>query len=89
VSYLKAVNQSGTILWSRQLPQTIDGDVPIVNGVAFTGIGNKFVALNLKSGAILWTYKGTTVFNPSPAIVPSGVYTADDGGNVYAFSLPK
>ena len=88
-SYLEALDTSGTVLWKRKIPQTMTGEVAIVNGLGFTGIGNNFVALSLRTGNTLWSYKGSYVFDPAPAVVPSGVYTADDGGNVYAFDLPK
>jgi outer membrane protein assembly factor BamB len=35
----------------------------------------------------LWQFASDTVFGPSPAVVASGVYVADDGGNVYAFGM--
>jgi outer membrane protein assembly factor BamB len=89
VSYIQGFNAAlGTVLWSRKVPQTMNGDVAIVNGLAFTGIGNQFVALDLRNGRTMWSYKGAAFFDPAPAVVPSGVYAADDAGNVYAFNLP-
>jgi outer membrane protein assembly factor BamB len=89
VSYLEGLDTNGSVLWKRQMPQTMNEDVALVNGIGFTGIGDKFVAFDLQHGNVLWSYQGTSIFDPAPAVVPSGVYTADDSGNVYAFDLPK
>jgi outer membrane protein assembly factor BamB len=89
VSYIEGFDADlGTLLWKRETTQTMNGDAAIVDGLAFTAIGNKFVALRLRTGATLWSYKGAGTFDPAPAVVPSGVYAADNGGNVYAFNLP-
>jgi outer membrane protein assembly factor BamB len=84
-SFLVGLDTTGSVLWRRQIPQTINEDVAMVNGIAFTGIGNQFAAIDIRTGKTLWFYQGTSVFDPSPAVVPSGVYAADDAGNVYAF----
>jgi outer membrane protein assembly factor BamB len=89
VSYLVGLDAAGSVLWKRETPQVMIGSAAIVDGLAFTGVGERFAALDLRTGETLWYYQGSSTFDPAPAVVPSGVYTADDAGNVYAFSLPK
>jgi outer membrane protein assembly factor BamB len=89
-SYIKGVDAvTGAILWERKTIDPIVGEASIVDGLAFAGINDTFVALDLHDGKSLWSYPGAGVFDASAAVVPSGIYTADSNGNVYAFSLPK
>ena len=63
-------------------------DTRIVNGMAFAGLDKNLKALNLENGKPLWTFPTGGYLDASPIVVPSGIYAADDAGNVYAFSLP-
>jgi hypothetical protein len=87
-SNLVALDTHGSVLWTLPSTQVIVGYAAIVNGIAFVGLGDEFSALDVRTGKTLWTYEGANAFLSSPAVVPSGVYTADFSGNVYAFSLP-
>jgi outer membrane protein assembly factor BamB len=85
VARVVAMNQSGTVLWSRSMQSRLVGYVAIVPGLAFAGLDQNLVALDLRTGRELWKYAAPADFGASPAIVPSGVYEADSAGNVYRF----
>ena len=86
-SYLKAVDGTGTVVWSLPMSASMDSYVAINNGVAFAGMDNNLNVISLQSGTILFQIAGGA-FDAGPVIVPSGLYAADYAGNVYAYSLP-
>lgn len=87
-SELQGMNSSGTVLWTDTMQNRLVGYVAIVPGLGFVGLNKSFVALDLSSGTTLWSYATEYYINASMVVVPSGVYGADQGGNVYAFALP-
>ena len=58
------------------------------NGVVYVGSndGNVY-ALNVTTGALLWSYQTGNVVFSSPAVANGVVYVGSDDGNVYAFGL--
>jgi outer membrane protein assembly factor BamB len=86
-SELKALNLSGTVLWTRTMQNRLVGYVALVPGIGFAGLNKSFVALDLRDGKTLWSYATPDYINASMVVVPSGVYGADEGGNVYAFAI--
>ncbi len=88
-SKLQGMDMHGRVLWVRKMRNRLIGYVAIAQGVGYVGLNQKFVALDLRNGKTLWTYPTPYYIDASMIVVPSGVYGADDGGNVYAFSLPR
>jgi outer membrane protein assembly factor BamB len=86
---LVGLDTAGTILWRTRAQHPVMGDVAIANGVAYTPLDSTFVALDLATGTQLWSYPAGQTSYASPAIVPSGIYFANGGGEVFAFSLPE
>jgi eukaryotic-like serine/threonine-protein kinase len=86
---LLGFDTAGTLLWTVPTDYPIPGSAAISNGIAYTPLDRAFVALDLQTGTKLWSYADDTLAYPSPAVVPSGVYFADDGGRIFAFALPK
>jgi outer membrane protein assembly factor BamB len=86
-SRLDGLDTNGTLRWSRPMLNRITGDAALCNGLAFAGLDKALVALDLRSGTTLWKYVVPNYLDASPIVVPSGVYAADDSGNVYAFSV--
>jgi outer membrane protein assembly factor BamB len=82
------VSPAGKILWEISTQQDVPGYAAVANGIAFVDLDSQVTALDETTGAKLWSYAAQGSFYASPAIVPSGLYTADSAGNVYAFSLP-
>jgi outer membrane protein assembly factor BamB len=66
----------------------LEGYVAINNGLAFAGFDDSAGALDIGTGSVLWTAPTSDLVVASPVVVPSGVYAADESGNVYAFTLP-
>ena len=60
------------------------------NELAWVGLDTNMDALDIHTGAVIWSFANPVgaLFDAGPVIVPSGVYLADEAGNVYAFSLP-
>jgi polyvinyl alcohol dehydrogenase (cytochrome) len=85
---LAGLDPSGKILWQIRTLYGVAGYAAIANGIAFVNLDSSVTALDPETGTKLWSHAGPDVFYASPAIVPSGLYAADQGGNVYAFSLP-
>ncbi len=81
-------DRDGNERWNVVTQNPVFGLASITNGVVFTPLDNALTALDLRSGAKLWSYALTSSAYASPAVVPSGVYEADDAGEVYAFALP-
>ena len=87
-SFLKGIDQTGNILWSVQMTDPMETAAAMNNGVAFAGLDDALVAVNARTGAVLWQYPAPAQVIAEPVIVPSGLYMADDAGNVYAFAPP-
>ncbi len=85
---LFAVNSSGNIAWTFTSQNPIVSYAALNGGLAFVNADNEIVALNLATGAKVWSYTLADITDGGPIVVPSGIYTADNSGNVYAFSLP-
>jgi outer membrane protein assembly factor BamB len=88
-SELQGMDLNGHVLWARSMQNRLVGYVAVVPGLGFVGLNQDFVALDLKTGKELWTYAIPSYTDASMVVVPSGVYGADDDGNIYAFSLPS
>jgi polyvinyl alcohol dehydrogenase (cytochrome) len=64
------------------------GAVTGVPGVAFTGAGHAVYAVNMSTGAILWTYQDTNSGSNfwGPVTISNGIaYIGNQDGNLYAF----
>jgi outer membrane protein assembly factor BamB len=88
-SKLQGMGMSGRILWTRSMQNRLVGYVALVRGLGFVGLNRNFAALDLHTGKTLWSYPVLSYIDASMVVVPSGVYGADAGGNVYAFALPS
>jgi outer membrane protein assembly factor BamB len=87
-SFLKAVNPTGSVLWSLPMTNTIDAYSAIANDVVFAPMDANMDAIAISSGAVLTQFAATNDFEAGPVVVPSGLYTVDFSGHVTAFSLP-
>lgn len=88
-SALVGINSSGTVIWTHAMNAALDGYAAIVNGVVFADNDYALSAFDIRNGNQLWSYSFQFLPTGSPAVVPSGVYATDGGGNVYAFALPN
>jgi outer membrane protein assembly factor BamB len=80
---------SGRLLWTLTMRNRLVGYVALAQGMGFVGLNKAFVALDLSSGKTLWRRGTPDYIASSMIVVPSGVYGADEAGNVYAFALPR
>jgi serine/threonine-protein kinase len=85
---LQALDYSGNVNWSIKMQNQITGYAALCDGVAIASVDDSVAALDLRTGATLWSYPTPALVLASPVIVPSGVYAADSAGNVYAFTIP-
>jgi outer membrane protein assembly factor BamB len=85
---LYGLDTKGDIVWTVRANHPISGSASINDGVVYTPLDRSFVALDLATGATLWQYANGRLGYASPAVVPSGVYFANTGGQVFAFGLP-
>ena len=88
-SKLQGMNLNGRVLWSVSMRNRLVGYVAIAQGIGYVGLNQEFVALDVSTGKKLWTYTTPDYINASMVVVPSGLYGADQAGNVYAFGLKK
>lgn len=86
---VQAMSLSGRLLWKRTMRNRLVGYVAQAQGMGFVGLNKAFVALDLASGKMLWRRGTPDYIASSMIVVPSGVYGADEAGNVYAFGLPR
>lgn len=86
-SKLHAMDLNGNVIWGRVMRNRLVGYVALTEGVGFVGLNKEFVAFDLTDGKTLWNYPTPGYIAASMIVVPSGVYGADESGNVYAFSL--
>lgn len=86
-SKLNAMDLNGHVIWRRVMANRIVGYVALTESVGFIGLNKEFVALDLSDGKTLWKYPTPGYIAASMIAVPSGIYGADESGNVYAFSL--
>jgi len=82
-----AFDLNGTPLYTLHASYVVKGAAAFVPGVGFLGLDHTLVAFDAHSGATLWSSGdlGADMY-ASPAVVPSGVYTATFAGDVLAFS---
>jgi polyvinyl alcohol dehydrogenase (cytochrome) len=85
---LMGIDANGKTRWTILTQNDVFGYAAICNGIAFAGLDTNLAALDASTGAVLWKYPAKALMYASPAIVRSGLYSADMAGNVYAFSLP-
>jgi outer membrane protein assembly factor BamB len=85
---VQAMSLSGRLLWTLKMRNRLVGYVALAQGMGFVGLNKAFVALDLQSGKTLWRRGTPDYIASSMIVVPSGVYGADEAGNVYAFGLP-
>ncbi len=87
-SDLVALDASLNVKWQLPMQNAIGSYAAINNGVVFAPVDASITAVDIGSGATLWTYATKQIVDGGVAVVPSGVYAADSSGNVYAFGLP-
>jgi outer membrane protein assembly factor BamB len=87
-SKLQAMNLSGHVEWSVTMQNRLVGYVAMAQGVGYVGLNKEFVALDLSTGKKLWAYPASNYINASMVVLPTGLYGADESGNVYAFNIP-
>jgi outer membrane protein assembly factor BamB len=83
------MNTNGRVVWSVTMQNRLVGYVALANGIGFVGLNQSFVALDETTGQTLWSYATPDFINASMIVTPSGLYGADEAGNVYAFGLPS
>jgi outer membrane protein assembly factor BamB len=80
---------TGKAVWADCLQSgPVLGAVTAVPGVAFAGAGNTVYAVNISTGAILWTYQdenSRSNFWGALTISNGNVYAGNQDGNLYAF----
>jgi outer membrane protein assembly factor BamB len=88
-SELHGMTLGGDVIWTRTMQNRIVGYVALTGGMGFAGLNKEFVALDLTTGKTLWKHPAADYIAASMVLVPSGIYAADEAGNVYAFGLPS
>jgi outer membrane protein assembly factor BamB len=86
---LVGLDAHGNLKWTLATLNDIPGYAAIANGIAFADLDATVDAIDTSNGKRLWSYQTLGGLYASPALVPSGLYTVDNLGNVYAFSLPS
>jgi hypothetical protein len=89
-SKLEGVSSTGVVEWTIPMQSRIVNYTAVNNELAWVGLDTNMDALDIHTGAVIWSFANPVgaLFDAGPVIVPSGVYLADEAGNVYAFSLP-
>jgi polyvinyl alcohol dehydrogenase (cytochrome) len=86
---LIAYDTAGRQKWEVTTKDNFPGAAAIEGGLAFAALYDRFVAIDLSNGSLLWSYPNGGSAYASPAVVPSGVYFANDAGMVFAFSRSR
>ena len=75
-----------TVAWTHEAGEAIDSSAAISAGVVYVGVqSGKLLAVDLKTGARLWTYEaGAEIGESSPCVAGGLVYVGDLGGKVHA-----
>ncbi len=84
---LVALDLDGNVVWTHPTQTSTSNAVAVNAGIVYANLDNQFVALNASTGQTLWSYSMPATMSASPAVVPSGIFTADQSGTVYAFGL--
>ncbi len=80
------LDPTGAIMWRVKSNYAYVGSVALNAGIAYATLDSTLQALDERTGSVLWSYPAKAMFYASPVVVPSGIYAADRGGNVYAFT---
>jgi outer membrane protein assembly factor BamB len=88
-AFIGGYDFNGNLLWQVPTGDVFPGGAALTNDVAIVSIDNSIVALDINTGAPLWSYPSPSneYFYASPAVVSSGIYAVDVFGGVYALSL--
>ncbi len=83
------VSLAGGLIWTVPTLDTVPGGAAITNDVAFVSIDYRLAALQVSTGKELWSFTppGQIYASASPAVVSTGVYYANIGGEVMSFGL--
>ena len=83
---LSGLTPQGTVVWTIDTTDVIWGSAAMTSDLAFVNVNSSIQALDPLKGNVLWSYPTVGTFVGSPAIGPSGVFTADLAGVIYAFT---
>ena len=77
-----------TVSWTHEAGEAIDSSAAISAGVVYVGVqSGKLLAVDLKTGARLWTYEtGAEIGESSPCVAGGLVYVGDLKGAIHAVS---
>jgi outer membrane protein assembly factor BamB len=77
-----------TLVWIHEAGEAIESSAAIAEGVVYVGVGSgKLLAVDLGTGARLWTHDtGAEIGESSPCVAGGLVYVGDLGGTVHAVS---
>jgi outer membrane protein assembly factor BamB len=82
---LAGFDRNLNVKWKMRTPFPMWGYVAIADGLGFTALAKRIVALDPATGKTLWSAALSTNSYASPAVVPSGLYAVDLAGDAYAF----
>jgi len=85
---LFGLTPAGVKRWEIDSNQPVLGSVALTPSLAFTPIDTNMDALDPTTGKVLWSSPTVGYSYSSPAIVPSGLFIADESGRLYAYGLP-
>jgi len=90
-SRLEGISATGAVRWTIPMKSRIVNYAAVNNGLAWEGLDANMDAIDINTGSVLWSFADPAgaVFDAGPVVVPSGLYFADEAGNVFAFSLPS
>jgi len=86
-SRFKALDSSGSVLWTKTMTSTIDSYAAISPGIVYIGLDNVLNALDITTGNVLWSYTTPSRIESGPVVVPSGLYAVDYSGHLYRFTI--
>lgn len=80
---------NGFVLWEHHFDAPVIAPMSYANGVVFTAVGQRAVALDATNGRLLWEGKTAAMCVGGVAITDRGIVFGDLAGNLYAYAIPQ
>jgi polyvinyl alcohol dehydrogenase (cytochrome) len=78
---------TGDIVWQRALSDPVIAPITYANGVLLTTSGAHVIAIDAKSGELLWSYATNGTCVGGVAVTDRGIFAGDLAGTLYAFHV--
>jgi len=71
-------------LWSLWLGGPTSSSPVVIDGMLYTGSGNRLFSIDIQRREVRWVFKAWGTIRSSPAVVDTTIYVGSEDGRLYA-----